>query len=121
MASSADVRTMHARDAARSSGLDVSLLGMIVAGIGFTLDYVTGAAGTSPHLVRFFDKPAGTSYPAVMPQDAALLLLTDPSTTASRPISGGATAISLGDLPVFVAYVGAVLVVAGPLWAWYHR
>lgn len=112
---------MHARTAARSSGLDVSLLGVIVAGVGFTLEYVTGAAGTSPHLIRFFDTPSGTTAPAVMPQDAALLLLTDPSTTASKPMSGGATAISLGDLPTFVASVGILLVVAGPLWAWYHR
>lgn len=112
---------MHARAAARSSGLDISLLGVIVAGIGFSLEYVMDAAGTTPRLIRFFDKPPGTTYPAVMPQDAALLLLADPSTTASSATSGATPVVSLGDLPTFVAYVGLVLVVAGPLWTWYHR
>lgn len=112
---------MRARAAARSSGLDVSLLGVIVAGVGAFLDSVLDAAGTSPHLIRFFDKPPGTDYPAVLPQDAALLLLTDPSTASSGTISGGTQVASFGDLPTFVAYVGAVLVLAGPLWAWYHR
>lgn len=112
---------MDARTAARSSGLDVSLLGVIVAGIGFSVEYVAGAAGTTPHLIRFFDKPPGTSYPAVMPQDAALLLLADPSTTGSSATSGATPVISLGDLPTFLAYVGLVLVVLGPLWTWYYR
>lgn len=111
---------MHTRIAARSTGLDVSLLGVLAIGVGFFLEYVTDAAGTSPHLIRFFDKPSGTTYPAVMPQDAALLLLTDPSTTASGTVSGGAASVSLGGLPSFVVAVGVALVVAGPLWAWVH-
>lgn len=106
---------------ARSSGLDVSLLGVIVAGVGLLVDRVADAAGTMPHLVRFFDVPADTQHPAVMPQDAALLLLTDPSTTASRSVSGGEAVVAVGDVPTLLVALGAALIVAGPLWAWYVR
>ena len=115
------VYTMAPPVIARSSGLDISLLGVIVTGIGFSLNHVADAAGTMPHLIRFFDKPQGTSYPAATPQDSALLLLTDPSTTASSATSGTAPAVSLGALPTLLVVLGVVLVVAGPLWTWYHR
>lgn len=112
---------MCARPAARASGLDVSLLGVIVAGVGASLDYVADAAGTTPHLVRFFDEPSGGGSPPGVPQDAALLLLADPSTTGSGTLSGGTPVLSLGTLPALLTFVGAVLVVAGPLWALAHR
>lgn len=112
---------MYPREAARSSGLDVSLLGVIVTGFGLFLDRAADAAGTRPHLIRFFDKPPGTRYPAAMPQDKALLLLTDPATKASGPTSGGTPLISFGDLPMLIVFIGVALILAGPLWAWRQR
>lgn len=100
----------------RSSGLDISLLGAIVAILAFYAGNSSYFEGAAPHLIRFFDKPPGTTYPAVMPQDKALLLLADPSTTASTgstasiPIPAGGWALLM--------YVGLLMVVIGPLWAW---
>lgn len=112
---------MYPRAALRSSGFDISLLGVIVVGIGRFLDRVERSAGTMPHLIRFFDKPPGTAYPAVAPQDKALLLLNDPETTSSTAISAGETAVSFGSLPAVLTYLGIGLILLGPLWAWTKR
>lgn len=112
---------MYPRRAARSSGLDISLLGVILAIIGFYGSQLGELAGTMPHLIRFFDVPPGHSSPAVMPQDAALLLLTDPTTTESSTISGTGMQLPVGELPMIIAYVGLFLIVLGPVWAWRNR
>lgn len=109
------------RSAVKSSGLDISLLGVIVAGIGLTMDRLGSSSDTMPHLIRFFDVPPGRAHPAILPQDAALLLLTDPATTSSGTISGAPPIIQLGDVPLIVAYLGVALVIVGPLWSWYFR
>jgi len=107
----------------RSSGLDISLLGVILAGFGVTLNVVTGAEADTPHLIRFFDVSPDRTYPAMLPQDAALLLLSDPSTaeTSSQPASAGASVASLGHLPTLVIAAGLALVLAGPIWSWFYR
>lgn len=106
----------------RSTGLDISLAGAILAILSFYAAGVSRIPATSPNLIRFFDKPPGTSYPAVMPQDAALLLLADPSTTPSTTAAGGLVLPPvLGSVWTLLAYVGMALVVLGPLWAHYRR
>lgn len=112
---------MYPRGAVRSSGFDVSLLGVIVVGIGLFVDRIERSAGTMPHLIRFFDEPSGTAYPAVAPQDKALLLLNDPETTSSSAIAAGETAISFGSLSAVLAYLGIALILFGPVWAWTKR
>ena len=93
----------------RGSGLDVALLGVIVAGIGASAGIVSGSAGATPSFVRFFQVPEGTTYPAALPQDKALLLLTDPRTADA---AAGGVGSSGGVGPVLVA-AGAVLVALG--------
>lgn len=106
----------------RSSGLDISLAGAILAILSFYAAGVSRVPATAPNLIRFFEQPPGTSYPAVMPQDAALLLLADPATSASPAASGGLVLPPvLGSVWTLLAYVGIALVVLGPLWARYRR
>jgi hypothetical protein len=119
----AKLRVMVPPKVARSSGLDISLLGVILAGIGVTLNYVADAAGSTPHIIRFFDASPDRSYPAMLPQDAALLLLSDPSTgsTSTQSATTGASVVSLSHLPLLLVALGLALVVAGPVWSWYYR
>ena len=93
----------------RESGLDVALLGVIVAGIGASAGIVSGSADATPSLVRFFQVPAGTTPPAALPQDRALLLLTDPRTADA---AAGGVGSSGGIGPVLVV-AGALLVALG--------
>ncbi|WP_435063841.1 hypothetical protein [Halobaculum sp. EA56] len=95
----------------RGNGLDIALLGVIVAGLGTYAGVVTGSADATPSLVRFFQVPAGTTYPATLPQDKALLLLTDPRTADA---AAGGVGSSGGIGPVMIG-IGAMLVVAGLL------
>lgn len=77
---------------------------------------------TAPHIIRFFDKPPGTSYPAVMPQDAALLLLTDPSTSESVTHAGGVSLPPvMGSVWMLLALFGVGLIVLGPILAIVNR
>lgn len=95
----------------RESGLDLVLLGVIVVGLGVYADLFTGSSEATPSLVRFFQVLPDTTYPAVLPQDKALLLLTDPQTaevaTSSVEASSGVGAVLLG--------VGVVIVALGVL------
>lgn len=93
----------------RESGLDVVLLGVIVAGIGTSAGVVSGSASATPSLVRFLQVPKGTTYPAALPQDKALLLLTDPR-TADAAAGGGGSSGGIG--PVLIA-AGVMLVALG--------
>ncbi len=112
---------MYPRGAVRSSGLDITLLGVIFAIIGFYASRLGEMVGTMPHIIRFFDVPPGRSTPGVMPQDAGLLLLNDPATTASSTISGNGMQLPVGELPMIIAYVGGFLILLGPVWAWRNR
>lgn len=104
----------------RSSALDVSLLGAILAGVAFYGGNLSVSGGTSPNLIRFYDKPPGTQYPATLPQDKALLLLADPTTTASSGAAGVAGA-PLDPLWKVLFAVGVVVLLAGPVLAWQRR
>lgn len=97
----------------RGTGLDVALLGVLVAGVGASAGIVSGSTGATPSLVRFFQVPAGTTYPAALPQDKALLLLTDPRTADA---ASGGVGSSGGVGPAMVG-AGAVLVALG-LFLW---
>lgn len=101
----------------RSSGLDISLLGVIVAVLAFYAGNSQYFSGAVPNLIRFFEKPPGTSYPGVMPQDKALLLLTDPSTAASTGSASWPLVAVPSDGWAVLVYLGLLLVVLGPIWA----
>ncbi|MFB6196567.1 MAG: hypothetical protein ABEI80_10380 [Haloplanus sp.] len=100
------------------SGLDITLLGLIAAIVGGYGRTMSVPAGTSPHLIRFFSAPPDRTYPAVMPQDKALLLLSDPSVERSASRATAEAAVSLDGLWTVVAFVGLLLVIAGPIIAW---
>lgn len=58
-----------------TTGFDVSLLGFIVAAVGFYGGSLTASADATPNLVRFSEACGGTRMPAAMPQDNAVMLL----------------------------------------------
>ncbi|WP_251341687.1 hypothetical protein [Haloplanus halophilus] len=104
----------------RSSGLDVTLLGLIATIVGGYGRNISVPPDTSPHLIRFFSVSPDRTYPGVMPQDKALLLLNDPAAgEATRQATAGGG--SLYGLWTLVAAVGLLLLVAGPAIAWKNR
>ncbi|MFB6068768.1 MAG: hypothetical protein ABEJ90_02460 [Halobacterium sp.] len=101
----------------RSSALDVSLLGLVVAIVSFYAARLP-AAGATPNLIRFFETSPGRRYPAILPQDKALLLLLAPGTgTETATTTGSAT----GGVWSLLFLVGLLVVLAGPALAWVHR
>jgi hypothetical protein len=104
----------------RPSGLDVTLLGLIAAIIGGYGRAISVPTDTSPHLIRFFSVSPDRTYSAVMPQDKALLLLSDPSLDRPRRTATDA-ALSLDGVWSLVFVAGLVLLVAGPTLAWMNR
>lgn len=109
MRAAAHLPGVNVRETVVGSGLDIALLGAIVAGLGLSLGSVAGSADASPSFVRFFQVPADTTLAGVMPQDKALLLLTDPRTADAAAGASGST----GGLDVVLVGVGAVLIAAG--------
>ncbi|MFC6989317.1 hypothetical protein ACFQJD_12455 [Haloplanus sp. GCM10025708] len=109
---------MIRRLASRSSALDVSLLGVIVAVVSFYSARLSPTDGTSPNLIRFFDTAPSREYPAVLPQDKALLLLLDPGT---GPTTAASTGPATGGVWPLLFLVGLLMVVAGPILAWLRR
>jgi len=102
------------------SPLDVSLLGLIATIVGGYGRTISVPPDTAPHLIRFFSVSPDRSYAAVMPQDKALLLLSDPATgEATRGATDAAG--SLHGLWTLVAFVGLILLFAGPVLAWRNR
>lgn len=103
-----------------TTALDISLLGIVVASIGFYADrFLAEAPSSTPDLVRFWAVPPDTKYISTMPQDKALLLL-----TRTESNTGGASGTaSLGADPLWslLLIVGLTLVVGGPVWAWMQR
>ena len=101
------------------SGLDLVLLGAVVAGLGVYADAFADSTRATPSLVtRFLQIPPGTSPPAVLPQDRALLLMTDPRTAdaATGGVASGSATGSSGAGLILVA-VGVVLIASGVLLA----
>lgn len=113
---------MESSTGARSSGLDVSLLGVIVTGVALSVHAFAGSGRVAPNLIRFFEVPPDTKHPAVMPQDKALILLSDPSTNPSAEVAAGIDlSVSLDGALAFLVFVGVAMILVGPLWAWRTR
>ncbi len=98
-----------------SDGLDVSLLGVIVAGVAYYAGGFADVPDTTPRLVRFADAGPGYVPVAAMPQESALLLLLG----SGGPGTAGPAAT--GSPWSLVVVAGLMLVVAGPVWAWMGR
>ncbi|GAB6860631.1 hypothetical protein ACFR97_08155 [Haloplanus litoreus] len=110
--------TIRSRE--RSSALDVSLLGVIAVIVGGYGRSLSVPADASPDLIRFFSVSPDRTYAAVLPQDKALLLLSDPSTgEATRQATR--TPGALDGVWTLVALVGIMLLLAGPAIAWANR
>ncbi|MFB6101003.1 MAG: hypothetical protein ABEJ73_00370 [Haloplanus sp.] len=108
-------------DRYRSTGLDITLLGLIAAIVGGYGRTLSVPAATSPDLIRFFSVSPDRTYAAVMPQDKALLLLNDPASGEAAQQATAQAAVSLDGLWTVVALVGLLLVFAGPAIAWANR
>lgn len=102
---------MFPTDESRDGGLDLVLLGTMVAGLGVYAGVFSGSAGASPSLVRFLQVSPDTTYSAVLPQDKALLLLTDPRTADAA--TGGVE--TTGGFGIAFVAIGVVLVAVGLL------
>jgi len=104
-----------------TSPLDLTLLGVIAVIVGAYGRSISVPATTKPHLIRFFSVSPDRTYPGVLPQDKALLLLTEPSTART---TGEATASAGGSMTgiwTLVALLGLMLVIAGPMLLWVNR
>jgi hypothetical protein len=104
-----------------TSPLDLTLLGIIAVVIGWYGRTMSVPATTKPHLIRFFSVSPDRTYPAVMPQDKALLLLSDPATGQAAGEATASTAGTLNGVWALVALVGFMLVLAGPTLVWVNR
>jgi hypothetical protein len=104
----------------RSSALDMSLLGVIAVIVGGYGRSLSVPADASPDLIRFFSVSPDRTYAAVLPQDKALLLLSDPSTGRATQQATQATG-AFDGLWTLVALVGVILLLAGPVIAWANR
>ena len=104
-------------DEPMDGGLDLVLLGTILAGLGVYAGVFAGSADASPSLVRFFQVPPDATYSAVLPQDKALLLLTDPRTADAA--TGGVE--PSGSAGITILAIGVVIVTTGLLIARANR
>jgi len=103
-----------------TTGLDLTLLGLIAAIVGWYGRTLSFSGDTQPDLIRFFSVSPDRTYAAVMPQDKALLLLSDPSTGEAAG-DAAATAGSMEGIWTLIALLGLLLVFAGPALAWANR
>jgi len=104
-----------------TSPLDLTLLGIIAVIVGGYGRTMSVPADTNPDLIRFFSVSPDRTYAAVLPQDKALLLLSDPAVAQA---TGGGTAGATGTMAgiwTVVALLGLLLVVAGPMLVWVNR
>jgi len=104
-----------------TSGLDLVLLGLIAVIVGGYGRGMSVPANTKPDLIRFFSVSPDRTYAAVLPQDKALLLLSDPTTGRA---AGEATAGAVGAMNgiwTLVALFGVMLILAGPMLVWANR
>jgi hypothetical protein len=100
-------------------GFDVSVLGFIVAAVAFYAGRL-GSAGDvdSPNIIRFTDHPRGSAPSTILPQDSALLLLTESDPSAAAESTGAAaTAAPVDPIWTFIMCIGFALLVGGPLYA----
>lgn len=99
-------------------GLDVSVLGFIVAAVAFYAGRLGSAADVdSPNIIRFTDYPRGSAPPAVLPQDSALMLLTESDPSATESAASAASPASVDPIWTLVMCIGFALLIGGPLFA----
>jgi len=103
-----------------TSGLDLVLLGLIGVIVGAYGRTMSVPANTQPDLIRFFSVSPDRTYAAVLPQDKALLLLSDPS-TARTAGEATASAGAMNGIWTFVVLLGIMSVLAGPVLVWANR
>jgi hypothetical protein len=96
----------------------LGIIAVIVGGYGRTMSV---PADTNPDLIRFFSVSPDRTYAAVLPQDKALLLLSDPSVAQATGAATGGAGGSMAGLWTFVALLGLLLVFAGPALVWVNR
>jgi hypothetical protein len=104
-----------------TSPLDLTLLGVIAVIVGAYGRSMSVPADTTPHLIRFFSVSPDRTYPGVLPQDKALLLLTEPSATQATGEAAAGAGGSMGGVWTLVALLGLLLVLAGPTLLWINR
>jgi len=99
-------------------GFDLSLLGFIIAAVAFYAGRLGGAADIdSPNIIRFADHPRGSAPATILPQDSALLLLTQPDPSATETAGTAAGAASVDPVWTLVMCIGFALLIGGPLFA----
>ncbi len=103
-----------------ASGLDLGLLGILVAGVGLYVGNVTEFGAQAPHLLRFFDYPSPDDLPALAttPQDSALLLMLDEGSKASQVTAVEQSLVIPELAPPLIVGIGLVIAVLGPTWYW---
>jgi hypothetical protein len=104
-----------------TSPLDLTLLGIIAVILGAYGRSMSVPATTKPHLIRFFSVSPDRTYPGVLPQDKALLLLTEPSTARTTGEVTASAGGSMTGIWTLVALLGLMLVLAGPTLLWVNR
>jgi hypothetical protein len=104
-----------------TSPLDLSLLGLIATIVGWYGRSMSVPANTNPDLIRFFSVSPDRTYAAVMPQDKALLLLSDPSTGQATSEATAAGVGAMNGIWTLVFLFGVMLVLGGPALGWARR
>lgn len=103
-----------------ASGLDLGLLGILVAAVGLYVGNLADVGTHAPHLLRFFDYSSPDDIPqlATMPQDSALLLMLDEGSKASQPAAVEQAVVVPEIATPLIIGVGLVIAVLGPTWYW---
>lgn len=97
-------------------GFDISALGFIVAAVAFYAGRLGGAGDVdSPNIIRFTDHPRGSAPSAILPQDSALLLLTQPDPSAAESAGAAASAAPVDPVWTLIMCIGFAMLVGGPL------
>jgi hypothetical protein len=104
-----------------TSGLDLVLLGLVAVIVGAYGRTMSVPATTTPDLIRFFSVSPDRTYAAVMPQDKALLLLSDPSTGQATSEAAAAGVGAMNGIWTLVALLGVMSILAGPVLVWINR
>jgi len=104
-----------------TSGLDLVLLGLIAAIVGWYGRTLSVSGAAQPDLIRFFSVSPDRTYAAVLPQDKALLLLSDPSTQQSAGEATATAAGSMNGIWTLVLLLGVMTILAGPALTWIRK
>ncbi|MEF8856074.1 MAG: hypothetical protein V5A16_01495 [Haloplanus sp.] len=97
-----------------TSGLDLVLLGIIAVIVGWYGRTLSVSGNTQPDLIRFFSVSPDRTYAAVLPQDKALLLLSDPATGQATGEVTASAAGSMNGIWTLVVLLGVMSILAGP-------